>query len=96
MEDEDHVLLSCKKSETLKIHSFQTYMALDNPGLIDNSNLESKLVSLLNLLNFLKVNRTHSLIKIMFPPPINRWPPRYNWDIVESDVKHHNPNPNPK
>ena len=23
------------------------------------------------------------------------WPPRYNWNIVESDVKHHNPNPNP-
>ena len=23
-----------------------------------------------------------------FPPPIN-WPPRYNWNIVESDVKHH-------
>jgi hypothetical protein len=20
------------------------------------------------------------------------WPPRYNWNIVESDVKHHNPN----
>ena len=19
------------------------------------------------------------------------WPPRYNWNIVESDVKHHNP-----
>ena len=24
------------------------------------------------------------------------WPPRYNWDIVESGVKHHNPNLNPK
>ena len=22
------------------------------------------------------------------------WPPRYNWNIVESGVKHHNPNPN--
>jgi hypothetical protein len=21
------------------------------------------------------------------------WPPRYSWNIVESDVKHHNPNP---
>jgi hypothetical protein len=21
------------------------------------------------------------------------WPPWYNWNIVESDVKHHNPNP---
>ena len=23
-----------------------------------------------------------------FPPPIN-WPPRYNWNVVESGVKHH-------
>ena len=22
------------------------------------------------------------------------WPPRYNWNIVEDGVKHHNPNPN--
>jgi hypothetical protein len=22
-----------------------------------------------------------------------KWPPRYNWNIVESGVKHHNPNP---
>ena len=22
------------------------------------------------------------------------WPPRYSWNIVESSVKHHNPNPN--
>ena len=22
------------------------------------------------------------------------WPPRYNWNIVESGIKHHNPNPN--
>ena len=22
------------------------------------------------------------------------WPPRYNLYIVESDIKHHNPNPN--
>jgi hypothetical protein len=21
------------------------------------------------------------------------WLPRYNWNIVESDIKHHNPNP---
>jgi hypothetical protein len=27
-----------------------------------------------------------------FPPPLN-WPPWYNWNIVESDVKHHSPNP---
>jgi hypothetical protein len=24
------------------------------------------------------------------------WPPRYNWNIVESGAKHHNPNPNSK
>ena len=33
-----------------------------------------------------------------FPPvtpvsPPKKWPPRYNWNIVESDVKHHKPNP---
>ena len=22
------------------------------------------------------------------------WPPQYNWNIVESGIKHHNPNPN--
>ena len=27
---------------------------------------------------------------LWFPPPIN-WPPRYNWNIVESGVKHHKP-----
>ena len=27
--------------------------------------------------------------------PHQNWPPRYNWNIVESGVKHHNPNPNP-
>jgi hypothetical protein len=27
-----------------------------------------------------------------FPPPI-KWPPCYNWNIVESGIKHHNPNP---
>jgi hypothetical protein len=26
---------------------------------------------------------------LRFPPPIN-WPPWYNWNIVESGVKHHN------
>ena len=29
---------------------------------------------------------------LQFPPPIN-WQPWYNWNIVESGVKHHNPNP---
>ena len=28
---------------------------------------------------------------LQFPPPIK--PPRYNWNIVESGVKHHKPNP---
>jgi hypothetical protein len=28
---------------------------------------------------------------LQFPPPI-KWPPRYNWNIIESGVKHHNPN----
>jgi hypothetical protein len=28
---------------------------------------------------------------LRFPPPIN-WPPRYNWNIVESGVKHHQTN----
>jgi hypothetical protein len=23
----------------------------------------------------------------------NNWPPQYNWNIVESGVKHYNPNP---
>jgi hypothetical protein len=27
-----------------------------------------------------------------FPPPIKL--PRYKWNIVESGLKHHNPNPN--
>ena len=27
---------------------------------------------------------------LWFPLPIN-WPPRHNWNIVESGVKHHNP-----
>ena len=26
---------------------------------------------------------------------IINWPTRYNWNIVEGGVKHHNPNPNP-
>ena len=26
-------------------------------------------------------------------PPTKNWPPRYYWNVVESDVKHHNPNP---
>jgi hypothetical protein len=27
-----------------------------------------------------------------FPPPIKKnWPPRYNWNIVESGIKHHSP-----
>ena len=28
-----------------------------------------------------------------FPPPI-KWPQRYNWNIVESGVKHHDTKPN--
>jgi hypothetical protein len=28
---------------------------------------------------------------LQFPPPL-KWPPRYNWNIVESGVKHHEPN----
>jgi hypothetical protein len=28
------------------------------------------------------------------PVSSTSWPPRYNWNIVESGVKHHNPNPN--
>ena len=27
---------------------------------------------------------------LRLPPPIN-WPPRYNWNIAGSGVKHHNP-----
>ena len=27
---------------------------------------------------------------LLFPPPIN-WPPLYNWNIVESGIKHHKP-----
>ena len=27
---------------------------------------------------------------LRFPPPIN-WPPRYNWNIVESGIKYHIP-----
>jgi hypothetical protein len=26
----------------------------------------------------------------------NNWMPQYNLNIVESDIKHHNPNPYPK
>jgi hypothetical protein len=29
---------------------------------------------------------------LQFPPPKN-WLPRYNWNIVESGIKHRNPNP---
>ena len=32
------------------------------------------------------------LCVLRFPPPI-KYPPRYNWNIVESVVKHHNPKP---
>ena len=28
---------------------------------------------------------------LRFPPPIN-WPTRYNWNIVESGIKHNKPN----
>ena len=28
---------------------------------------------------------------LLFPPSVN-WPPRYSWNIVESGIKHHNPN----
>jgi hypothetical protein len=34
------------------------------------------------------------LLVVRFPLPLN-WPPRYTWNIVESGVKHHNPNPYP-
>ena len=30
------------------------------------------------------------LLVLRFPPPI-KLPPRYNWNIVESGVKHHKP-----
>jgi hypothetical protein len=33
------------------------------------------------------------LCVLRFPPPIN-WPPWYDYIIVESGVKHHNPKPN--
>ena len=29
---------------------------------------------------------------LWFPPPIN-WPPQYNWNIVESGIKHHKTKP---
>jgi len=29
---------------------------------------------------------------LWFPPPILCWPPRYSCNILESGVKHHNPN----
>ena len=32
---------------------------------------------------------------IWFPQPIKVTATRYNWNIVESGVKHHNPNTNP-
>jgi hypothetical protein len=33
-----------------------------------------------------------STMNNIIPPPIN-WPPRYNWIIVKSGIKHHSPNP---
>jgi hypothetical protein len=27
-----------------------------------------------------------------FPPPMKKWRQRYNWNIVEYGVKHHEPN----
>jgi len=30
---------------------------------------------------------------LRFPPRKKNWPPRYNWNIVKSVVKHYNPNP---
>ena len=30
---------------------------------------------------------------LRFPPPKKNWPTRYNWNIVESGIKHHKPNP---
>ena len=32
---------------------------------------------------------------IIFFPVKNNWLPLFNWNIVESDVKRHNPNPFP-
>jgi hypothetical protein len=29
---------------------------------------------------------------LRFPPPKLNWPPRYNWNIVESGIKHHQTN----
>ena len=26
---------------------------------------------------------------LLFPPPIKLWPPQYNWNVVESGIKHH-------
>ena len=33
---------------------------------------------------------------LWFPPPVKLTVTRYNWNIVESGIKHHNPNLNPQ
>ena len=32
------------------------------------------------------------LLVLRFPAIIKKWPPRYNWNIFESGIKHHKPN----
>jgi len=41
---------------------------------------------------WLAEGRSGFLRVLRFPLPLN-WPPRYNWNIVESDVLHHKPPP---
>jgi hypothetical protein len=64
-----------------------TNIVSSNPTLYSIQHYVIKLVSdLWQVDGFLRVLR--------FPPPIKR-PPWYNWNIVESGVKHHNLNLNP-
>jgi hypothetical protein len=41
------------------------------------------------------VKQLYIIKKTVKGQSINDWPLPYNWDIIESRVKHHNPNPNP-
>ena len=40
------------------------------------------------------VRQVGGFLRVLWFPPLIKLSPRYNWNIVESDVKHHNHNPN--
>ena len=46
------------------------------------------------LIQFYVIYETDWWFQVLhFYPPIKKWLPQYNWNIVESGIKYHNPNP---